>query len=144
MVWYAQLVVECSAIGKAMDTYPKENPGGCMCTEMWIFVGFSRLSLSGMTTRKPLSSMPQKPKSQPKNITTNIFIIVGKTHHNYFVGGSELIKNARFHHCETPSQDVFRSLLYHCPQCFGRGVGGRGGVLTFSAFTFLHTCGMLR
>jgi hypothetical protein len=26
MVWYAQLVVECSAIGKAMDTYPKENP----------------------------------------------------------------------------------------------------------------------
>ena len=40
--------------------------------------------------------MPQKPKSQPKNITTNIFIIVGKTHHNYFVGGSELIKTRVF------------------------------------------------
>jgi len=36
----------------------------------------------------------------------------------YFVAGSELVK--------TPSQDVFRSLLYHCPQCFVRGVAGVG------------------
>lgn len=33
-------------------------------------------------------------------------------------------ENVRFHHGGTPSQDVFRSLLYHCPQCFVRRVGG--------------------
>ena len=39
------------------------------CGFLWVFQGFL---WSGMTRRKPLSSIPQKPKNQPKNITTNI------------------------------------------------------------------------
>ena len=65
------------------------------------------------------------------------------THHCWWLRSGENVR--RFHQLGTPSQDVFWSLFYHCPQCFVRvGWGVGRGVLTFLAFAFLHTCGMLR